>query len=187
MRRQYIYVVAVLETVISVVFVVRAVRLFQHPFPVGMMSTQWYEELLAAFCSGALAIACVAYDIRINRTKQSEIARTNRWRDKIELRALLYFWAIVGILGIPVAAYKAVQATHDPIFQNTFWSAYSGESFVWAGLGIAVIVYDRHRIRREARDDHNLCSVCGYDLRAATDRCPECGTKIAVKNLDSSN
>jgi hypothetical protein len=34
-----------------------------------------------------------------------------------------------------------------------------------------IILYRRHRRRAHA----GLCSVCGYDLRASLDRCPECG------------
>ena len=43
----------------------------------------------------------------------------------------------------------------------------------------AVTVLIRQR-RRHFAKTHHCCSACGYDLRASHDRCPECGTPIAV-------
>lgn len=37
------------------------------------------------------------------------------------------------------------------------------------------------RTRRITRFGNHLCVVCGYDVRASKERCPECGTMIQVK------
>lgn len=36
----------------------------------------------------------------------------------------------------------------------------------------------RNRLRHHYRRKHGLCLGCGYDLRASTERCPECGVPI---------
>jgi hypothetical protein len=43
-------------------------------------------------------------------------------------------------------------------------------------LVVSVFVWNwARRLRKYADPSRNLCSRCGYDLRATPDRCPECG------------
>ena len=42
----------------------------------------------------------------------------------------------------------------------------------------ALVVHSRMRSRARL----GLCGKCGYDLRASTERCPECGTPIPVSD-----
>ena len=41
-------------------------------------------------------------------------------------------------------------------------------------------------VRRVVRRRRGLCVRCGYDLRASTDRCPECGTIVKKKTLSGA-
>lgn len=52
-------------------------------------------------------------------------------------------------------------------------------AFVLLAFLPALWVYRQSRNRR--RGSAGCCQSCGYDLRASTDRCPECGTPIPSK------
>jgi hypothetical protein len=44
------------------------------------------------------------------------------------------------------------------------------------GFGVLATMLISLRVRnRRSRDDFHRCLTCGYDLRASTERCPECG------------
>jgi hypothetical protein len=51
----------------------------------------------------------------------------------------------------------------------------------WVFLTFPTALYllgSRGRRLRRRRRAAGLCAVCGYDLRAGHDRCPECGEKV---------
>ena len=65
-----------------------------------------------------------------------------------------------------------------------YWSYDHGKS--GGGVGVPLILIAAICIgaiwllrRRARRMRKGLCPVCGYDLRASPQRCPECGTPVA--------
>jgi hypothetical protein len=50
--------------------------------------------------------------------------------------------------------------------------------FILLGLCVLPGLWVHHSLRQHQRRIGGLCPVCGYDLRASPDRCPECGSPI---------
>lgn len=71
-------------------------------------------------------------------------------------------------------------APHTKVIgRPVYWTQYSFPFWVLAGL---LAIRQFMRIRRidqiENAKRQGLCESCGYDLRATTDRCPECGMAV---------
>lgn len=74
----------------------------------------------------------------------------------------------------------------DPPMQS--WRVWSLTIPLWglaAVLAVPPFLWElryRRMLRRFWRIRGGLCANCGYDLRATSDRCPECGTEAAAAN-----
>jgi hypothetical protein len=60
--------------------------------------------------------------------------------------------------------------TYEVYTPHAFWSVLFA---LLPTIRLLRLIRDRRRVR------FGLCRACGYDLRASTDKCPECGTPVA--------
>lgn len=79
----------------------------------------------------------------------------------------------VSVLGFTVGS-GANGAGAKFVFALPLW-------FVGISLASPIVLLWLLRRRAKRRRDANLCEICGYDLRATPERCPECGTEVATR------
>jgi len=71
--------------------------------------------------------------------------------------------------------------------ENVHCSEISASAPDWLPTGtflVAPALWLRATVRRRRRRSRGECDVCGYDLRATPERCPECGALPAARTVD---
>ena len=88
----------------------------------------------------------------------------------------------------PFSAWVIDENDSELIWSRRFYSApcwlVAPTAAAWPLTSVALLSHRRMRRRRRARN--GLCQTCGYDLRASSGRCPECGTVPQAKASEKS-
>jgi hypothetical protein len=180
-RLRTIYALGGLALFMTAALVVKAHSRFPDPFPNWMTeANRWYDDLLSAVVWASIAVACFVYlRYRADAERTGRVAAARPWRARRDVRLVLYTFAATSFAQFPIGVYRSIVALSDPTtpaFTHNISSVFPIGAVLFPLMGVALILYDRRRTRREERLAGNLCSVCGYDLRASPERCPECGT-----------
>ena len=179
-RLRTIYILAGLAAFMTAVLLVRSYHEFPKPSPNWMTGARrWYESLFGSVLWAGVFVACLQYaNYRRRLLKIGREARPRAWLNRHEVRSLLYLFAFVQFVHLPIAVWRTSVALHDPTtpaFASGLLSLFPVEGVLSPVVGAAAIYYDRRRTTRERRQLGDLCPACGYDLRASPERCPECG------------
>lgn len=65
--------------------------------------------------------------------------------------------------------------------EDTYYSAVLSDWVLLLAFSFFPVVWLRRRIKTARLHRVARCPTCGYDLRASTGRCPECGTAVPKK------
>ena len=174
-RRRWIGVAAVLSVLMSVGLAIKSIQDFRRPFRLWMGDVpRWYDDAMGAAMYAVVATACVVYLVRTRRS-----GPLSRWRDRIELRVVLYCLAGMLALQFPLGIVQAVRALiAGPRTWATFLWVFPVGALVFPAVAFALVMYDRRRIRRDWKES-GACEACGYDLTGNTSgTCPECGAPV---------
>lgn len=197
-RRGLIKFILLTQLIACPVVGFRAIDGFRNPsrFPVSAWSRHWYDDLIQAIYSAVIVGACLSYDYRrtVQERHDPSIAKLSytqwapAWRQRKELRLLLYTIAIMGLLDLPLAMLKATEAVNSskrfrnqypgysiPEWNESFWSVFDFDDGIAVCFGIGLIIYDQRRLKNDILLHPGHCRYCGYDLRASPERCPERG------------
>jgi hypothetical protein len=91
----------------------------------------------------------------------------------------VYYWREQRTRMLPLSYSKGLLFQSVDLGRLIIYAALLAMLPAWRwGLPTAVAIGSSLMQRRRGRT--GVCPICGYDLRATPDRCPECGTQIAI-------
>jgi hypothetical protein len=95
-----------------------------------------------------------------------------------------YVFGVAGVVfGLGLMVMAVVHARYQPSPPSpwgTNFLLFVGQVVASAGGYVAVVIPLMRRRERAARVTAGLCPACGHDLRATTDRRPDCGSETGA-------
>jgi len=132
-------------------------------------SDSWWLLSVQSRCGELVFVDVRNSGLILNQITPQLLTRKLSYRRTGRIYDAHWYWPI---LGIHSRAWPAPNAT---TWENVYISVPDWMLIVAAGI-LPMVWWARWRQMRLRRK--GLCLNCGYDLRASSERCPECGTEI---------